>query len=71
MDGVNLDRLQPGTVREVSAAIASWLIVEGYAEPEMRRQPEPEEFSSWPAHRDSKSLNGSNGHGTKRRITDA
>ncbi len=71
MDGVNLDRLEPGTVREVSATIASWLIVEGYAEPEMRRQPEPEDFSSWPAHRDLKSHNGSNGDLVKRRVTDA
>lgn len=39
VDGVRLDRLQPGSVREVSPSIASWLIVEGYAVPEMRRVP--------------------------------
>jgi hypothetical protein len=39
VDGVRLDRLRPGAIREVSASIATWLIVEGYAEPEMRRTP--------------------------------
>ena len=43
MDGVRLDRLEPGTVREVSASIGSWLIAEGYAEPEMRREPNDDE----------------------------
>jgi hypothetical protein len=36
MDGVSLDLLEPGTVREVSASIGSWLIAQGYALPEMR-----------------------------------
>jgi len=36
MDGVELDRLAPGAVRDVSTSLALWLIVEGYAEPEMR-----------------------------------
>jgi hypothetical protein len=39
IDGVRLDRLRPGTVREVASSLAAWLIVEGYAEPEMRRTP--------------------------------
>ena len=38
MDGVDLDRLAPGAVRNVSTSIASWLIAEGYAEPEMRNR---------------------------------
>jgi hypothetical protein len=38
MDGVNLDRLKPGAVRDVSTSIASWLVAEGYAEPEMRNR---------------------------------
>jgi hypothetical protein len=38
VDGVNLDRLAPGAVREVSTSLASWLIAEGYAEPEMRNR---------------------------------
>jgi hypothetical protein len=38
MDGVNLDGLAPGMVRDVSMSIASWLIAEGYAEPEMRNR---------------------------------
>ena len=33
---MTLDRFEPGTVREVSASIGSWLIAEGYAIPEMR-----------------------------------
>jgi hypothetical protein len=37
MDGVKLDQMKPGSVREVSSAIGSWLIVEGYADPEMRK----------------------------------
>ena len=36
MDGVKLDRLAPGSVRDVSPSIAAWLIAEGYATPEMR-----------------------------------
>ena len=39
IDGVRLDRLRPGSVREVSSSLATWLIVEGYAELEMRRVP--------------------------------
>jgi hypothetical protein len=37
LDGVRLDRLERGTVREVSASIGSWLITQGYADPEMRQ----------------------------------
>ena len=36
IDGVRLDDMQPGSVREVSSSIGSWLIAERYAEPEMR-----------------------------------
>ncbi len=36
IDGIKLDRFTPGSVREVTAPIGSWLIAEGYAEPEMR-----------------------------------
>jgi hypothetical protein len=43
VDGVRLDRFQRGDVREVSPSIGSWLIAEGYAEPEMR-QTQSEEF---------------------------
>ena len=46
VDGVRLDRLEPGTVREVSASVGSWLIAERYAEPEMRRTSGDEEFST-------------------------
>ena len=42
VDGVHLDGLARGTVREVSPSIGSWLILQGYAEPEMR-QNSPEE----------------------------
>jgi hypothetical protein len=37
VDGVSLDRMTPGSIREVSSTMAAWLIAEGYAEPEMRR----------------------------------
>jgi hypothetical protein len=36
LDGVRLDSMRPGLVREVSPSIGSWLIVERYAVPEMR-----------------------------------
>jgi len=36
VDGVKLDRLAPGAVHNVSPSLAAWLIVEGYAVPEMR-----------------------------------
>jgi hypothetical protein len=36
LDGIRLDTLSRGEVREVSASIGSWLIAQGYAEPEMR-----------------------------------
>ena len=37
IDGVKLDGFKPGTVRDVSPSVGSWLIVEGYAEAEMRK----------------------------------
>jgi hypothetical protein len=37
LDGVRLDDMEPGTVREVSPSIGAWLVVERCAEPEMRR----------------------------------
>ena len=39
VDGVSLDSFSPGMVRDVSALVGSWLIAEGYAEPEMREVP--------------------------------
>lgn len=36
LDGISLDYMSPGTVREVSSSIGMWLITQGYAEPEMR-----------------------------------
>jgi virulence-associated protein VagC len=38
LDGVRLDTFKPGTVRDVSPILGSWLIAERYADPEMRRQ---------------------------------
>jgi 5,10-methenyltetrahydromethanopterin hydrogenase len=47
VDGVNLTKYTPGTVREVSSSIGSWLIAEGYAEPEMRTsRGQADEFGS-------------------------
>jgi hypothetical protein len=37
VDGVRLDKLERGTVRDVSPSIGSWLITLGYADPEMRQ----------------------------------
>jgi hypothetical protein len=36
VDGVQLDSLRPGVVREFSAIVGSWLIAKGYADAEMR-----------------------------------
>ena len=36
LDGVRLDDMRPGLVREVSSSIGSWLVAERYAVPEMR-----------------------------------
>jgi hypothetical protein len=36
IDGVQLDRLTPGRVCDVSPSLGSWLIAEGYAALEMR-----------------------------------
>jgi hypothetical protein len=36
LDGVRLDVLKAGMVRDISPTLGSWLIMQGYAEPEMR-----------------------------------
>ena len=36
LDGVRLDDMRPGSVREVSASIGTWLVAQRFAEPEMR-----------------------------------
>ena len=47
LDGISLDGMLLGTVREVSPTMGAWLIAEGYAQPEMRRDPrdEAQEFA--------------------------
>ena len=40
LDGVKLDNFIPGTVRDVSPAVALWLIAKGYADLEMRVESE-------------------------------
>jgi hypothetical protein len=52
VDGVQLDGLIPGFVREFSASVASWLITKGYAESEMRA-PQRETYSSEDRPRES------------------
>ena len=52
MDGVKLDRLDPGVVREVSPSLGSWLIVAGYAEPEMRSSVREQGFSDFEDERE-------------------
>ena len=37
VDGVRVDDMKPGSVREVSSSIGAWLIAERFAVPEMRR----------------------------------
>jgi hypothetical protein len=38
VDGIRVNDMEPGSVREVSSSIAAWLIAERYAVPEMRRE---------------------------------
>ncbi len=47
MDGISLDRMPPGSLREVSPTIGAWLIAQGYAQPEMRHdaRDESQEFA--------------------------
>jgi hypothetical protein len=46
LDGIRLDSMQPGMVKEVSASVGSWLVAERYAVPEMRRTNEDGGFST-------------------------
>ena len=43
MDGLRFGHLDPGTVREVSPIIGSWLIAEGHAVLEMRSPAETDQ----------------------------
>lgn len=54
LDGIRLDSLQPGMVRDVWPSIGLWLIAEGYAATEMRADSRDEdlEFTGLKAHRD-------------------
>lgn len=47
IDGVKLDNMDPGSVREVSASIGSWLIAQGYADAEMRSSRDSDQRSEW------------------------
>jgi hypothetical protein len=50
IDGVRLESLAPGSVRDVSPNVGSWLMAEGYAELEMRApnaaREEPKRFGA-------------------------
>ena len=41
IDGVRLDRLSKGMVKDVASSLGVWLIAEGYADGEMRSRDEP------------------------------
>jgi hypothetical protein len=43
LDGIRLDTMRPGAVREVSPTVGAWLIAERYAVPEMRHDARPHE----------------------------
>jgi hypothetical protein len=38
IDGIKLDGFVPGVVKDVPSSLGSWLVAEGYAVPEMRRE---------------------------------
>ena len=46
LDGLPLDSMVPGLVRDVSPSVATWLIAEGYAALEMRESNESRQQSS-------------------------
>jgi hypothetical protein len=46
LDGIRLDTMLPGMVKEVSASVGSWLVAERYAVPEMRRTSDDDVFST-------------------------
>jgi hypothetical protein len=54
LDGIRLDGLRPGMVRDVWPTIGLWLVAQGYAVPEMRANSRDEdlEFTGLKAHRD-------------------
>jgi len=57
MDGVQLDRLTPGRVCDVSSSLGSWLLAERYAELEMRSPVgEERDFKTTPSDRGSTSI---------------
>ena len=37
IDGIQLEQFAPGTVRDVSPSLGTWLVAQGYAELEMRQ----------------------------------
>lgn len=47
IDGVSLEGFYAGAVREVSPLVASWLIAEEYAEPEMREPDHIDDFGEF------------------------
>lgn len=51
IDGVSLQSLYPGAVRDVSPLLGSWLIAEEYAEPEMRSSSEDDASDYFSPHR--------------------
>ena len=63
MDGVQLDRLTPGRVCDVSSSLGSWLLAERYAELEMRSPVgEEREFLTTPIQRESSSITSTRRH---------
>ena len=55
IDGVSLKDLRPGAVRDVSPELGTWLIVEEYADSEMRQTASTDPFDGYfnPAPRSS------------------
>jgi hypothetical protein len=66
LDGIRLDSLKPGTVREVSSSIAAWLIAERYAVPEMRHDADNDDERLFGGHEPRGTAND----GPRRRSTD-
>ena len=56
LDGVRLDDMTPGSVRIVSPSIGAWLVVQRYAEPEMRHEVRTHEEDFLRQRRDTASV---------------
>jgi hypothetical protein len=54
VDGVSLEGMRPGVVREVSSIVGAWLIAQGYAAAEMRHAPNDDDDRGFHPQQDAR-----------------